>query len=83
MSLYGDIHDFIYKNFENPLIVFLDVPMEELKKRNKKNLYRIGMNVSGVDQAFDEPCHEKYVLKLNNAERPDLAVKKIMERLKL
>jgi adenylylsulfate kinase-like enzyme len=83
MSLYRDIHDFIYKNFAEPLIVFLDVPMDELKKRNKKNLYSTGMDVSGLDQAFDEPRHEKYVIKINNAERTDLAVNKIMERIKL
>jgi adenylylsulfate kinase-like enzyme len=82
MSLYRDIHDYIYKNFEDPLIVFLNVPMDELKKRNKKNLYEVGVNVTGVDQTFDEPCHEKYVLKINNAERTDLAVTKIMERIK-
>jgi adenylylsulfate kinase len=82
MSLYGDIHDFIYKNFEDPLVVFLDVSMDELKKRNKKNLYSIGADVSGIDQMYDEPRHDKYVLKINNAERLDLTVNKIMERIK-
>ncbi|MDR2097141.1 MAG: adenylyl-sulfate kinase [Spirochaetaceae bacterium] len=82
MSLYREIHEFIYENFEDPLVVFLDVSMNELKKRNKKNLYSGGVDVSGVDQAFDEPRHGKYVMKINNTGDLSLTVNKIMERIK-
>jgi adenylylsulfate kinase-like enzyme len=82
MSLYKEIHGFIYENFDNPLLVYLDVPMEELKRRNKKNLYAHGFNVSGIDLPFDEPRHDKYVLKINNTETLNAAVNKIMERIK-
>ncbi|MDR2659858.1 MAG: adenylyl-sulfate kinase [Spirochaetaceae bacterium] len=83
MSLYKEIHEFIYDNFENPLIVYLDIPIEELKKRNKKNLYSSGINVSGIDQNIDEPRHDSYVVKINNTVTPNVTVNKIMERLKI
>jgi adenylylsulfate kinase len=83
MSLYKEIHDFIYDNFENPLIVYLDIPVEELKRRNKKNLYSSGVNVSGIDQNIDEPRHDSYVIKINITLTPDITVNKIMERLKI
>jgi adenylylsulfate kinase-like enzyme len=81
MSLYKEIHDFIYENFENPLVVYLDVSMEELKKRNKKNLYSGGVNVSGLDQSVDEPCHNDHVIRITNTGTPDVTVNKIIVRL--
>jgi adenylylsulfate kinase-like enzyme len=83
MSLYKEIHDFIYGEFENPLIVYLDVSMEELKRRNKKELYSSGKNVSGIDQNIDEPRHDDYVMRINSAETVSVTVNKIMERLKI
>jgi adenylylsulfate kinase len=81
MSLYAEIHSFIYKNFNDPLIVYLDVSMNELKKRNKKNLYSSGRNVSGIDLPYDEPKHKKYVVKVENSGTLDITVKTIIERL--
>jgi adenylylsulfate kinase len=83
MSLYKEIHDFIYGEFESPLIVYLDVSMEELKRRNKKELYSSGKNVSGIDQNIDEPHHDDYVVRINSAETVSVTVNKIMERLKI
>jgi adenylylsulfate kinase len=82
MSLYSEIHNFIYNNFECPLVVYLDVPMEELKKRNQKNLYSQGKDLSGIDLPFDKPVHEKYVLNINNSNISD-TVNKIIRRLEL
>ncbi|MDR1149741.1 MAG: adenylyl-sulfate kinase, partial [Spirochaetaceae bacterium] len=81
MSLYKEIHDFIYNSFDDPLIVYLDVSMEELKRRNKKDLYSLGINVSGLDQSIDEPCHDDYVIKITSTGTPDVTVNKIIERL--
>jgi adenylylsulfate kinase len=83
MSLYKEIHDFIYEKFDNPLVVYLDVPMAELVKRNKKNLYSDGINVSGRDLPYDEPRNEKYVMKLTNDSGLDKTVNIILDRVKL
>jgi adenylylsulfate kinase-like enzyme len=83
MSLYKEIHDFIYAAFENPLIVYLDVSIQELKRRNKKDLYSGGVNVSGLDQSIDEPRHNNYVMKITGTGTPEIAVNKIIERLEI
>lgn len=80
MSLYREIHEFIYGNFENPLIAYLDVSMEELKKRNQKGLYSDGKNVTGIDLPFDEPTNKEFVLKVNNENNLDKIIKEILTR---
>lgn len=80
MSLYKDIHEFIYDNFENPLLVYLDVSMDELKKRNQKGLYSEGSDVTGIDLPFDEPVHNEFVLKIKNDNNLQDTVNRILER---
>jgi adenylylsulfate kinase-like enzyme len=82
ISLYNDIHTFIYQNFENPLIVYLDVDIEELKTRNKNLLYSNANNVLGVDLEFDKPQNDKYVMTIKNNSNIDTAVNQIIEKLK-
>lgn len=83
MSLYKEIHTFIYENFEDPLLVYLDVSMEELKKRNQKGLYSCGQNVTGIDLPFDEPNHDKYVLKISNDSNLQNTINQILERCEI
>ena len=80
MSLYKEIHEYIYMNFNNPLVVYLDVSMEELKNRNQKGLYSQGKNVTGIDLPFDEPVNKDFVLKLNNDNNIQNTINKIIER---
>ncbi len=83
MSLYTEIHEFIYENFDNPLIVYLDVSMDELKRRNQKQLYSEGKNVTGIDLPFDKPANTDYVLKINNDNNLDNTIKQILERCEI
>ena len=83
MSLYKEIHEFIYANFKNPLIVYLDVSMEELMKRNQKGLYSEGKNVTGIDLPFDEPINKELVLKINNDNNLQNTINKILERCEI
>lgn len=83
MSLYQEIHEFIYNNFEDPLIVYLDVSMDELKRRNQKGLYSNGSNVTGIDLPFDEPSHSDFVLKIKNEADLKNTVRLILERCKI
>lgn len=80
MSLYKEIHEYIYTNFDNPLLVFLDVSMDELKRRNQKGLYSNSKNVTGIDLPYDEPTNTRYVLKLENNSDINKTVEKILER---
>ena len=68
MSLYKEIHEFNRKSISHYFEVFVDTDMEELKLRDKKNLYSRALkgeikNVIGVDQAFDKPIQPDLVLK--------------------
>lgn len=83
MSLYKDVHNFIFDNFNDPLIVYLDVSIEELKRRNQKGLYTESKNVTGIDLPFDEPEHEEYVFKVNNEDNIENTIAKILERCKI
>ncbi len=82
MSLYQEIHEYIYENFNNPSIIYLEVSLDVLKKRNQKGLYNDSQtNVIGLDLPFDKPDNEKYVITLNNENDLDKNVEFILGRL--
>ncbi|MFN8145408.1 MAG: adenylyl-sulfate kinase [Bacteroidia bacterium] len=67
MSLYKEIHDYNRKNFKDYFDIFLDIPMEVLIKRDKKQLYSNALagkteNVVGINQEYDKPESPKMTL---------------------
>jgi adenylylsulfate kinase-like enzyme len=66
ISLYREVHEYIYEHFKNPQIIYLDVPREVVLSRNQKNLYTENKNVIGQDIEFDKPVHVDFVKKINN-----------------
>lgn len=67
MSLFNEIQNWNRENFPDYLEIFVDVPMEVLKARDKKELYSraekgLVSNVVGVHLEYDAP------------EKPDLVV---------
>ncbi|PLY08709.1 MAG: adenylyl-sulfate kinase [Arcobacter sp.] len=60
MSLFYEIHELNRNKFSNYIEVFLDVDMDELVKRDKKQLYSKALcgtedNVVGVTLDYDQP----------------------------
>ena len=60
ISLFREIYNYNRKRLQNYLEVYVECPLEELKKRDQKGLYSgalsgVIQNVVGVDIAFDEP----------------------------
>lgn len=55
ISLFKEIYDFNRKNLTNYFEVFVDCNMEELHRRDQKQLYTTGHDVVGKDIAFDPP----------------------------
>jgi adenylylsulfate kinase len=61
ISLFGEVHDWNRKNLPGYFEVYLKVPIEELRQRDPKNIYRrfdAGeiKNVAGLDLPIDEPA---------------------------
>ena len=60
ISLFKEVHDWNRKNFQNYYEVFLDTPIEELRKRDSKKIYSRFFgneisNVAGLDIEVDQP----------------------------
>lgn len=70
MSLFKEIHQFNEINNQEYFEIFLDVHIEELIKRDQKNLYSKALsgevkNVIGIDLPYDKPESPDLVLKNN------------------
>ena len=60
VSMFKEVYNWNRKNFIRYFEVYLKVPMEELRRRDSKNIYHRFdngeiMNVAGLDVAIDEP----------------------------
>ncbi len=76
ISLFDDLHRMNREVFSRYFEVFIDVPMEVLKKRDDKNLYGPALrgetkNVMGVDLPFAPPADPDMVVD-NGADGIDL-----------
>ena len=88
MSLYKEIHDFNRANNSNYFEVFVDTHIDELIKRDQKNLYSRALkgeikNVIGVDQPFDIPAQADLVLENIPKEEIALRASEILKRCSL
>ncbi len=83
MSLYHEIHSLNRKYIDNYYEVFIECSLNELIRRDQKNLYTqalqgIRSDVVGINMSFDKP--EKCDLIIDNSETKnlELKVKKIL-----
>ena len=72
ISLFKEVYEFNRANLPNYFEVFVDCNLEELHRRDQKQLYTSGHNVVGKDIAFDTP-HPHFVIP--NHERQNLEEK--------
>ena len=66
VSLYKEIHEYIYTHFNKPQIIFLNISRKVIDQRNQKGLYTTGTAVVGIDIKYDIPNHIDYVKELRN-----------------
>ena len=71
MALIGDVQK-EYKKIKNNTDIFLDVPINELKKRDPKKLYKkffAGQikNMAGLDLKYDIPKKPSLFIKWNKS----------------
>lgn len=86
ISMFKEIHDWNRKNMQKYLEVYLKVPIEELKKRDPKGLYKkfeAGQisNIAGLDLEIDEPQSPDLLVQFDNKNAIQETVNKIMNIL--
>lgn len=64
VSLYKEIHEYIYTHFKEPKIMFLNISREVINQRNQKELYTTGTDVVGIDIQCDAPIHIAFVKEI-------------------
>ncbi|MDR0677328.1 MAG: adenylyl-sulfate kinase [Holosporaceae bacterium] len=79
VSLYKEIHEYIYVHFKRPQIIFLDISPEILLERNQKKLYTKGANVIGIHMEYDKPDHPSIVKRLVDSCRVFKEMDKMVE----
>ena len=83
-ALFKEIHVWNRENIDNYFEVFLDVPMEELRRRDPKGIYKRFYNgeitdVAGLDIEVDFPKNPDYLVKYNPEQSPDNTASLVIE----
>jgi adenylylsulfate kinase-like enzyme len=81
VSLYKEVHEYIYEHFKNPQIVYLDISQHIILERNQKCLYSTGKSVIGKDIEFDVPNHIDFVKVITDTSVVLKTMDKIAEEL--
>ena len=82
ISMFNEIYTWNRKNLPGYFEVFLKIPMEELRRRDPKGIYRrfdAGKlkNVAGIDLSIDEPKGSDWVVEF----APEVSVEELIEEL--
>ena len=82
ISLFKEVHNWNRKNLKNYYEVFLDTPVEELKKRDSKKIYSRFFgneisNVAGLDIKADQPKSPDLLVPFD----PDKSVQSVAETI--
>ncbi|MBX3304428.1 MAG: adenylyl-sulfate kinase [Nitrospira sp.] len=87
ISLFREIHAWNRANLPGYFEVYLKVPVEELRRRDSKDIYRrfdVGelSNVAGLDLPIDEPESADWVLEFDPSKSVDAVAEDLMKHLK-
>lgn len=86
ISLFHEVHRWNRKNLPNYFEVFLDVPFDELQRRDPKGIYRRFASgelthVAGLDVAVDIPETADWVVRYDQSLDPDTLASNLLNRL--
>lgn len=88
ISMHKEVHDFNRKVIKDYYEILVDVSIENLIKRDKKQLYSRSLkneiyDVVGMDIPFDKPEHPNLIIDNNAYDNLDSKVQKILDTIKL
>lgn len=81
VSLYKEIHEYIYTNFKEPKIIFLNISREVIDQRNQKGLYTLGTGVVGLDIGYEIPANIDFVEGLRETSEIFSYLDKVVEEM--
>ncbi|MBL0141877.1 MAG: adenylyl-sulfate kinase [Betaproteobacteria bacterium] len=87
ISLFREVHGWNRANLPGYFEVYLKVPLEELRRRDPKGIYRRFdsgelADVAGLDLPVDEPQEADWVVEFDAARAPEALADELLERLK-
>lgn len=86
ISLFEEVHEWNRKNLPGYCEIFLDVPLEELRRRDTKGIYRRFdrneiTNVAGIDLQVDFPKNPDVVLHFTSSMDQDAMFEELIRQL--
>ena len=86
IGLFSELHEWNRSNIPNYVEIFIDTPLDELKKRDPKKLYRdveLGKikNVAGIDLKVDFPLQPDVHLKWTNRKSIEVMFDELLENI--
>lgn len=84
ISLFRQIHEWNRQNLPGYFEIYLKVPLEELKRRDPKGIYKRFAagevrNVAGLDLDIDEPGDPDMLIEFDPDKSPDQLVNQILQ----
>jgi adenylylsulfate kinase-like enzyme len=86
ISLFNEVHEWNRANIPGYIEIFLDVPLEELKRRDPKKIYERAAsgdlkNVAGVDLEADFPSAPHLTISHKEGLTVEAAANKLLQKL--
>ena len=87
ISLFWEVHDWNRQNLPGYFEVYLKVPLEELRRRDPKGIYRKHQagelkHVAGLDLDVDEPSKPDYKVEFTSNQNPEEISENILKLIK-
>lgn len=87
ISLFKEVHEWNRKNLPGYCEVYLDVPIEELRRRDTKGIYKRAFrnelsNVAGLDLEIDIPANPHIILKFSPEKGRDDSFDELLNNLR-
>ncbi|MDB9818856.1 adenylyl-sulfate kinase [Pelagibacterales bacterium] len=88
IGLYQDLHTWNRKNIANYIEIFLDTPLEELKRRDSKGIYKKFENgeinnIAGIDIVAEFPKHSDIRVEWNMNKDIETTFAEILSQIKI
>lgn len=85
VSLFREVHEWNRQNIPNYFEVYLRVPLDELRRRDPKGIYRDFddgklENVAGLDLGIDEPESPDWVVEFDAFRTPESIAQELLTR---